>query len=181
MLRMIITLLVSALLSACASLPETLTTSNENVITDFQVWLNSPLEPPQEVRLGGVIAKVTNQRDQTRIEVVNMPISRSGRPDLNSEPAGRYVAYIEGYVEPLSFAKGRLVTFLGVTQGEEEGLVGRYPMMFRVMKVTGSYLWRIEESVIIDDIDSYYFPCHGLHCRFPRGLPRRGRVIQEVK
>ncbi len=181
MFRTAAALLMTVLLSACASLPGTLATANEDVITDYQIWLNSPAEQPREVRLGGVIANVTNQQSRTRIEVVNLPISRSGRPDLNAEPMGRYVAYIDGYAEPLSFAKGRLVTFLGVSEGVEAGKVGRYPMTFRVMRVTGSYLWRIEETVIVDDIDSYYFPCHGLHCRPHRGLPRRGRVIQEVK
>jgi len=181
MAKFMVALFFLVLLSACSSLPKSLVTTNEKVITDYQQWLSMPAEPSSEVRLGGIIASVTNLQDKTRIEIVNMPINHSGKPDLNSEPKGRYVGYYDGYLEPMSLAEGRLVTLLGTTDGEEQGKVDDFDMTFRVIKITGFHLWRIEETIISHDMDSYLSPCYGLYCRGNRSLPSRGKVVQEVK
>ncbi|MFC1234868.1 Slp family lipoprotein [Vibrio sp. DW001] len=181
MFRTISILICSALISACSSLPDSLSTTNENVLTDYQQWVDAPVDQENEVRLGGIIANVTNLENQTRIEVVNMPINSVGKPSLHSEPTGRYVGYYNGYLESMSFAKGRLVTLLGVSDGEEQGKVDDFDMTFKVMNIKGFHLWRIEETVIVNDIESHFSPCYGLYCRGSRGLPSKGKVIQEVK
>lgn len=181
MTKLIVIVFFSVMLSACSSLPESLVTTNEKVITDYQEWLNTPVKEVNEVRLGGIIAKVTNLKNKTRIEVVNLPISSSGKPNLDSEPQGRYVGYYYGYLEPMSFAKGRLVTLLGVNDGEETGKVDDFEMTFRVMRITGSHLWRIEETIVVQEIESHLSPCYGLYCRSFRNLPSKGKVVQEVK
>lgn len=181
MFKLISSLIGVALLSACSSLPESLSTTNENVITDYQQWLESPVDQNNEIRLGGIIANVTNLKDKTRIEVVNMPINNSGKPNLNSEPAGRYVGYYNGYLESMAFSEGRLVTLLGVSDGEEQGKVDDFEMSFRIMDIKGFHLWRIEETVVVHDIESHLSPCYGLYCRGSRGLPSKGKVVQEVK
>lgn len=173
--------IAAALLAGCSSLPATLVTANDAVITDYPTWLATDIDAENEVRLGGVIARVDNLDQRTRLEVVNMPISSAGKPDLGAEPAGRFVAYITGFVEPMSYAPGRLVTLLGKSSGQERGQVGEVSQQFRVMSVSGSHLWRIQESVILNDSGSYLFPCFGLNCRGTRNAAREGRVIQEVK
>lgn len=65
--------LFSILMVGCSSLPTELEASSEPVITDYQEWVNQ-LPEAKDVRLGGVIAKVTNLKDKSRVEVVNMPI-----------------------------------------------------------------------------------------------------------
>lgn len=181
MYKMMGVLICVALLSACSSLPDSLSTTNESVITDYQQWIETPPNQANEVRLGGIIASVTNLKDKTRIEVVNMPINRAGKPNLNSEPAGRYVGYYNGYLESMAFSQGRLVTLLGVSDGEEKSKVDEYDMTFRVMNIKGFHLWRIEETVVIHETESHFSPCYGLYCRGSRGLPSKGRVVQEVK
>lgn len=181
MRKIISILLFVGALSACSSLPPALVLEGETVITDYNHWLASPSDEVLPVRLGGIIAKVTNLESRTRVEVVNMPIDGVGKPNLNAEPSGRFVAYLDGYVEPMSYVSGRLVTFLGESQGEEQGYVGDFPMSFRVMKVQGAHLWRIQETVVVHEIESHLSPCYGLHCRGIRGLSSRGTVIQEVK
>ncbi|GEM_PF-5886540 len=181
MFRVLIISFIVTLLSACSSLPNNLISNNENIVTDFDQWVASDLKVANDVRLGGIIAKVTNLENRTRVEIVNMPISQSGKPDLNSEPQGRYVVYIDGYVESMSFAQGRLVTFLGTSDGTEKGKVGEYKVIFPVLKAQSFYLWRITETVIVDEFDSHLSPCWGFHCRGSRSFPSKGKVIQEVK
>ncbi len=169
------------LTAACSTLPENLTTTNPNVVTDFQQWQAEPSQQ-QEVRMGGVIAKITNLTDKTRLEIVNLPINSVGKPDLDHEPEGRFVAYVKGFVDPVTFSEGRLVTVLGHTQGTEEGKVDEYQYQFPVMQATGYHLWRVEERVILNDVDPFY-PCYGFNCRLwrqPMGSSS-GQVIKEVK
>lgn len=182
MYKILFVLSVATFLSACSSLPENLVTSNKNLITDFNHWKSTDLTVANEVRLGGVIASVTNLADTTRVELVNMPISSSGRPDLLSEPKGRYVAYIDGYVESMSLANGRLVTFLGVSDGLEQGKVGDFETDFPVIKVTSYYLWRVEEKIIVNESGSILHPCWGgIHCRSSYPSSNTGRVVRELK
>jgi outer membrane lipoprotein len=173
-------LFTSLLLTACSSLPENLNSSAENLITDYTAW-NETVKNNTPVRLGGVVANVSNLAEKTRIEVVNLPINKSGKPDIGQEPSGRFVAYIDGFADPVTLSKGRLITLLGNTSDEELGKVGEYEYTFPVMEASGFHLWRIEERVIVNDFDSYLHPCTGLYCRSMRSSTKQGKVIQEVR
>ncbi|MBB1464365.1 Slp family lipoprotein [Vibrio sp. 10N.222.51.C8] len=170
----------SSMVMGCSSLPEELNANSEQVVTDYQEWVNT-VPDAGDVRLGGVIAKVTNLQDKTRVEVVNLPISSNGKPDIDAEPKGRFVGYIDGYVEPLSFAEGRLVTLVGTSSGTEDGTVGDYPYTFPVMNVYNQRLWQITERVVINDFAPTYYSCRSLHCRSFQTMPKSGRVIQDVE
>ncbi|MDG3087491.1 Slp family lipoprotein [Vibrio hannami] len=181
-LRIITALFLATLLSACSSLPDQLASTNENLITDYGQWLAQDADMESEIRLGGMIANVTNLKDKTRIEIANMPISSAGKPNLKANPEGRFVAYFDGYLEPMTYSEGRLITVLGNSAGEEQGQVGEYDYKFRVLNASGSHLWRIEESVIVQDHGSYLSPCiDQLHCRSMRMSVSKGRIVQEVK
>ncbi len=88
----------------------------------------------EDVRLGGIIAKVDNFKDKTRLEIVNLPISKSGKPDIDEEPTGRFIAYFDGYLEPVAFSEGRLLTVVGKGAGEEEGKIGEHEYVFPIIK-----------------------------------------------
>lgn len=51
-------LAMALFLSGCASLPESLKTEDQNLVTDYQTWINAPQDSLTTVRLGGVIAKL---------------------------------------------------------------------------------------------------------------------------
>lgn len=168
------------LLSACSTLPENLKSDDPLLVSDYAVW-SSAQQSQSNVRLGGVIASVANLKDKTRVEVVNLPINSNGKPDINQEPQGRFVGYIDGFVDPVALADGRLITMLGVSSGREQGSVGEHEYQYPVMQVKGFHLWRIEEKVMMHDVDSYLYPCRSLYCRDVRHGTRQGKVIQEVK
>lgn len=168
------------LLAACSTIPDTLKSDNPNLITDYSVW-QVDSEVGNQVRLGGVVANVDNLQQRTRVEVVNLPIGSSGKPDIKQEPKGRFVAYIDGFADPVALAPGRLISLIGDSQGREQGLVGQYDYDFPVMHATGFHLWRIEERVIVHETNSYLEPCFGLHCRRSGFSSAHGTVIKEVK
>lgn len=178
-------LLSILLLSGCSSLPLELTSTQPNTITEYPAFLTAAeSEQSQEVRLGGVIARIDNQTDKTRIEVVNLPVSpSSGKPDISQDPNGRFVVYLDGFIDPVTYDKGRLITVLGHTNHIEKANVGDFLYSFPVIDGTGIHLWQIQEYVISNDFNMNYFPCTGSRCLHHRSQfeSRRGKVVQEVK
>lgn len=173
---------MALLLSACANLPPELGNQDDkSVVTQYSIWLELDPAAKSRVRMGGVVANISNQKDRTRIELVNLPIDSAGRPNIHQEPQGRFVAYVLGFLDPITFGEGRLLTVYGTIAEPELGKVGEYQHRYPVVNAQGYHLWRVEERVQIDDIGPYMFPCRGFHC-WPRTLPERdGKIIQEVK
>ncbi|MGL4224019.1 Slp family lipoprotein [Vibrio misgurnus] len=175
-------LLGALLLSACVSLsPELGDSDDKSIVTQYSAWLDLDPAMQSTVRMGGVIASISNQQDRTRVELVNLPIDSSGRPDLQQDPQGRFVAYVAGFLDPITFAEGRLMTVYGTTAEPEQGKVGDYEQRYPVISVQGYRLWRVEERVQLDEFGSYMFPCRGFYCG-PRSMQEReGKIIQQVK
>ncbi|MBE3656780.1 starvation-inducible protein [Vibrio navarrensis] len=178
--RLLFTLVALFTVSACSSLPEELNARNESVLTDYKTFAKQQGQVTEEVRLGGVIAKVDNLSDKTRIELVNLPISKEGKPDIGQEPSGRFVVYLPGYLEPVAFSQGRLMTVVGQAGGEEKGKIGDYDYVFPVIQAYGHRLWTIEERVRVYDTSTYLYPCYSISCRQRRDFPRDGKIIKDV-
>ncbi|MFA0084547.1 starvation-inducible protein [Vibrio sp. 10N.286.49.C2] len=172
-------LCLSFLLTACGSLPDQLATTNENVVAQYQPVVDA--SDGIEVRLGGVIDTVTNLASRTRIEIVNLPIDKYGKPDIDQEPNGRFIAYVDGFVDPVTYSRGRLITVGGKKAGVERGKVGEFEADFPVINAYGQYLWRVEERLIINRHNSSFNSCWGYYCDDFYYGPTQGRVVKEVK
>lgn len=177
-----ITLLLFSILvvSACTSLPKQLDSTNPELVTDYDLWKANP-KKNDELRLSGVVAKVTNLKSTTRVEVVNVSSDFTGKPDLEKEPTGRFVVYLDGFVDPVALSGGRLITVLGSSNGTEIGEVGEFSYTFPVMMAKAYHLWRVEQRVIMDDFGRSIYPCVGLYCSYHRVGPSQGRVVKEVQ
>ncbi|UPQ89245.1 Slp family lipoprotein [Vibrio sinaloensis] len=179
-LPQLLLLFLSVSLFGCSTLPEPLASEDPNLISDYQTWqVNS--DTASQIRLGGVIANVSNLEDKTRVEVVNLPISSSGKPDIRQEPSGRFVVYIDGFADPVTLAEGRLISVLGYSQAKEKGSVGDFEYEFPVLNALGWHLWRIEERVIVHEVNRYLEPCFGLYCRDSDFGGGTGIVVKEVR
>ena len=182
MIRTLFLGLAAVFMVGCASVPESLETQSENPITDFALIVKQPKwAEGQEVRLGGIIAVIDNEKHRTRIEIVSLPLTGDGRPILESKPQGRFVGYIDGFLEPLEYRPGRLLTVVGRVNGSEQGKVGEFDYLFPVVNVSGSQLWRVKQEIRIDDL-SRYQDCIGTRCSFfSYGVGyTRGEVTQRV-
>lgn len=96
----------------------------------------------QEVRWGGTIADVENRREETCLEVVGRPLQSSGRPADKDESAGRFLACIQEFLDPVIYSEGRSVTVQGIVAGREEGEVGAYDYTYPVVMVEQHRLWK---------------------------------------
>lgn len=182
MFRVLFLGLLMLFMVGCAGVPESLQTQSERLITDFQLIRENPvLVQDQEVRVGGIIAAIHNEKQRTRIEVVSLPLTSDGRPRLDAKPQGRFVGYADGFIEPMEYRPGRLVTIVGRVNGHEQGLVGEFEYRFPVVNISGHQLWQVKQEIRIDDFARYH-DCIGTRCSFMSyGVGfTRGEVTQRV-
>lgn len=182
MFRVLFLGLLTAFMVGCASVPESLRTQSESPVTDFMLIRDNPaIAQDQEVRLGGVIAAIYNEKRRTRIEIVSLPLTSDGRPKLDAKPQGRFVGYAEGFIEPLEYRPGRLLTVVGIVNGQEQGSVGEFDYQFPVVDISGRQLWQVKQEIRIDDFARYH-DCIGTRCSFMSyGVGfTRGEVTQRV-
>lgn len=94
---------------------------------------------------GGRIVKVTNLADRTEIELLSYPLDSSQRPQTDEAASGRFIAVVPGYLEPLNYPPGRLMTVSGSLKGVRSGKVGAADYVFPLVDTVDHHLWTPEE------------------------------------
>jgi len=131
-------------LSACAPAPiykstGTLAAAPFNVAEAPERYSNAP------VIWGGRVVAVRNLPDRSEIEVLAYPLDGSQRPKANDSGLGRFIATMPGYVEPMDYPAGALMTIDGQISGSRAGKVGEAPYVFPLVKVSQSHVWTASE------------------------------------
>lgn len=138
-------IITTLLLAACASqVPVPISSTPAANLSLAEVRADAERFKGAEVRWGGVITQVDNLPSQTWIEVVGYELSKSGEPITDSQSSGRFIASFEGFVDPLVYGNGRLLTVAGTLTGLTTRAIGEYNYTFPVVSVTTSHLWPVE-------------------------------------
>ncbi|WP_266170097.1 Slp family lipoprotein [Dyella subtropica] len=98
-----------------------------------------------DVLWGGRIVAVRNLTDRSEIEVLAYPLDGSQRPKANDSGIGRFIAVMPGYVEPLDYPAGALMTLTGRLTGNRAGKVGEANYVFPLVGVGQSHVWTASE------------------------------------
>lgn len=134
-------------LSACASrYPEPIRTDADDLVEFSQAQRQAEENEGGTARWGGVIADVRNTDDRTRIEVVSFRLNNYGRPQASDRSDGRFVVYLDEFVDPEIYQRGRMITALGEFSGLERGQIGDFNYYYPVLNATGIELWRVRQQ-----------------------------------
>ncbi|MGB3269293.1 MAG: Slp family lipoprotein [Rhodanobacter sp.] len=133
------------MLAACAPAPIYKTTGNAVLATPAQVAQTPERYSGNEVIWGGRIVHVSNFQDHSEIELLAYPLDSSQRPRANDSGNGRFIAVLRGYVEPLDYPAGALMTVDGKLNGTRAGQVGQADYLFPLVDVAQSHVWTAEE------------------------------------
>ncbi|HEX7338583.1 MAG TPA: Slp family lipoprotein [Rhodanobacteraceae bacterium] len=132
-------------LAACAP-PPIYKTGPDTVTASPQAVAHAPEQfQHREVIWGGRVVKVTNLATKTEIELLGYPLDRSQRPDVGAKPGGRFIAVVPGYLEPLNFPPGSLMTVAGPIKGMRSGNVGKSAYVFPLVEANEHHRWTAEE------------------------------------
>lgn len=127
--------------TGCATVPEPLRNAPEQSPSIDAVRADPQAHRGERVRWGGTIAGVENRAERTLIEVVGRPLNPGGRPDKDGTTPGRFLARVEGFLDPAVYKEGRLLTVVGRLDDATVRPVGDYPYRYPVVATDGYYLW----------------------------------------
>ncbi|MEO6799759.1 MAG: Slp family lipoprotein [Rhodanobacter sp.] len=132
-------------LAACAPAPIYKTSTNTVSPVPTQAAQTPERYSGAEVIWGGRIVHVSNFPDHSEIELLAYPLDSSQRPRANDSGNGRFIAVMRGYVEPLDYPAGALMTINGKLNGTRAGKVGEADYQFPLVDVTQSHVWTADE------------------------------------
>ena len=132
-------------LAACAPAPIYKTSGATVVPTPAQVAQTPERFAGNDVVWGGRIVQVSNFADHSEIDLLAYPLDSSQRPRANDSGGGRFIAVLHGYVEPLAYPPGALMTIDGKLNGTRAGKVGEADYLFPLVDVAQSHVWTPEE------------------------------------
>lgn len=152
-------LLAMFILGGCVSVPESVQLPEDTNLLPYEALVTSPdLEKNADAnkhkmaRWGGVVASVDNQQDRTVLDIVYYPLRAYGRPILRKESIGRFRVYVNGFLDPMVYQKGRSMTFTGKLTGSETGLVGEHNYVYPTLEASGYFLWEDIDRIEIETI-----------------------------
>lgn len=112
-----------------------------------------------DVRWGGRIAVVENGPSETLIQVISQPLDRDGRPKVNGDGGGRFLAKFPGFLDPFIYARDRQLTIVGTVRGEVIRNIGEYAYTLPVVEVRSHYLWENTTRSRCDAADWWRCDC----------------------
>lgn len=133
------------LLAACAPAPIYKNTIGVIAATPAQVAQAPERFNNSDVIWGGRIVQVNNLSDHSEIEVLAYPLDSSQRPKANDSGNGRFIVVLKGYVEPIDYPAGALMTVSGKLNGTRSGRVGEANYTFPLISAAQSHVWSAEE------------------------------------
>jgi outer membrane lipoprotein len=140
--RTLLIIVSSLIISSCASkIPLVIRTPVDGDIRVDEVQQDAKQFSDSRVRWGGEIISVENLAEETRIEILSYRLSKSGKPLESKKSRGRFIALMDGFLEPGDFSKQRLITVVGRIGEVIEKPVGEYPYSYPMVKVQSYHLW----------------------------------------
>jgi outer membrane lipoprotein len=136
-------LAISVVLAGCAStIPPEISSPPANSPTVSIA--RGGIEPflGSEVRWGGLIVSVQNRENDTRIEIVARELNSSGRPLDSDFSPGRFIAVLEGFIDPAVYAEKRQITVYGMLLESVDQLIDQHVYAYPVVAARSYMLWQ---------------------------------------
>lgn len=134
-------LLTTLVLTGCATGPGYDSERYRTSVIPAQVSSDSGRYQGGEVLWGGILVGISNFENSTQLEVLGYPLRSNQQPNTNASPTGRFLVEKEGYLEPVDYSQGRLVTVTGKLIKTQEGQVGSADYVFPVLHPDQIHLW----------------------------------------
>lgn len=128
-------------LSGCATVPVPIPASSVSNPSLAEVRESPSDYRGLTVRWGGTIIKVENREQETVLLIMGRPLDDEGKPQIEGASPGRFMAKIDGFLDPVIYSPGRLVTVAGTIVGSESRKIGRYSYRYPVVAVEDYHLW----------------------------------------
>ncbi|UAY94286.1 Slp family lipoprotein [Pectobacterium polaris] len=137
------------LLSGCVTVPDAIKGTSPTPQDDLVRVMNAPqIYVGQESRFGGRVVSIRNEANKTRLEIASMPLDSGAKPLLDMPSEGRFIAYVNRFLEPVDF-KDQLVTVVGPIVGTEQDAIGDKPYRYIVIDAQGYKRWNVVQRLMV--------------------------------
>ncbi len=137
--------MLCAAVAACAPAPLYRTGPTSVTATPEQVASSPANFHDLHVVWGGRVVWVHNFADHSELEVLAYPLDGSQRPRTSKSALGRFIVVMPGFVEPLNYPEGSLLTVQGTLDGARQGHVGAADYTFALVRGAAMHRWTAEE------------------------------------
>ena len=93
------------------------------------------------VMWGGRILGVRNGKEETVLEILEVPLGRDTRPKAAGEPGGRFLIVHRGFLDPAVYGPGREVTVVGKMTGTQSKPIDERDYAYPVVEDIELKLW----------------------------------------
>ena len=119
-------------------------------LADRSITYQALREKPEQlagtyVHLGGTIAGVKNSDSGGELEIVELPLDRSGKPGERSSSGGRFLARDNRFLDPMVYRPGLTVSLVGEVQGQKTAVLDNVQYRYPVVLIKELYVWKPED------------------------------------
>ena len=97
------------------------------------------------VILGGQILETVVKQDETRVQVLQLPLGAQQRPDNAAASQGRFIVIYKRFVDSLVYEKGRKITVAGMVEGGQAITLNDRLYILPVLLERETHLWKTED------------------------------------
>lgn len=144
---------IVSMLTACISPPQGLETDEFTLSSLKKIQAEDYACQCKKVRLGGKVLSAYALKNKTKIEILSLPVLKySAKPVMDGYSDGRFVAYIEGFVDPERL-KAQYITVVGVLKEQARGKIDQADYVYPVVDVKHYKQWRLVQEYYYDPED----------------------------
>lgn len=142
-------ILLAVVLLLCAGCTRVISDASMRLV-DRSITFEQLKENPDRyigkyVLVGGAIAAVGNTKRGGEIEAVQFRLDSDSMPDESYGSQGRFLAQADGFLDPLIYKTGRLVTIVGEVKGHTSRPLDRVDYDYPVVAIREIHIWSARE------------------------------------
>ena len=129
------------------------------------------------VTWGGVILETNNAENQSEVLIISKRITTSTRPVESDQTLGRFIAKVDGFLDPAIYSEGREMSVHGTIIGKETRKVDNFEYLYPVVQVIQHHLWPVRVEYYDGYYDNYWYGPYYHHPYYYH----RPRSIQKIE
>ena len=151
------TLVLLVMLAGCASRQEAGDGSDVKALTFLQVKAAPYSFKGQSAIFGGKVLTAMRQKDNTRIEILQLPLDQSLRPGFDlTQSQGRFIALQREFLDPATIPPGTRITVTGEVSGSITLPLDETDYTYPVIDIKRVQVWAGSEDIARRSNPYYY-------------------------
>ncbi|MFZ7128521.1 MAG: Slp family lipoprotein [Desulfobacterales bacterium] len=137
-------LVASVLAVSCSVMSSTVREAADPPVPFAALQQNPEAYIGRTVILGGYVLEVRNEKDATKLVVLQSPLKTGDEPGPRDASQGRFIAVKNGFLDPEIYQQDRKVTVAGTVTGSMKEPVSQKMFLYPVLEIVEVHLWEDE-------------------------------------